>query len=220
MALSPGTYQYQMTTDDCAINGDVYDGGFSNYGTGRDRLFSNIDEMTVQMANGTSFFISGLYETAFDRSGIGRSYEWTNASTTDTTDSGEYTVSSFTLTNESTHGNLEEFVHQASVTGGFDVTAEWTNNVPLNVTVSLALNTENPISELEPNTQLPSQWTTGQILIAAAEGSQLLTLGPDPADINRATVSLSGISALFSILWSEGYQVHCFANAENFPVCQ
>lgn len=218
MTLSPGSFNYQMIADDCAINGDVYDGGFSNFGIGREGATSNVDAMTVQLADSTSYSLSGVYQTFFDRPGIRRSYEWTDTLTTDTASGGEYSVSSFNMLSESASGSLGEFFHQASVTGGFDVTAEWTDNLPMNVTVSLSLGGTFPIGEADPDT-LPSQWTSGNVLVIAADGSQL-ELKPNPIDVSRAVVELSDISEPFSILWSDGYQVRCFADAEKFPACQ
>jgi len=218
VTLSPGENKYAMVADNCAIDGDVYDGGFTHFVNGREGASSNLDNMNVTLADSTAYLLSGSYSTFYDRPGVRRSYEWTAAEMLDETENGPYTVEFFNILSESASGNLGEFFHSAAVTGSFTVSADWTDNKPVQVAVDLALGGSFLAEEVVQNT-LRSQWTSGSISVVAADESQLRLVASE-SDPASAVVEVSGLAESQQVLWGDAYQVRCFADASAFPNCQ
>ncbi|MFK7891928.1 MAG: hypothetical protein AB8B63_14020 [Granulosicoccus sp.] len=224
-SLTPGVRIYGVESDNCAIGGDIYDGGFNYFGVGREGESTRMDNLSATLADSTAYSLSGAYRTSFDRVDVRRSAQWTDVKMKEQSASDNYSVESFTMISESASGpdfsfsfDRRPLLHSATVDGGFSVTADWTGNQPVQVTVDLMLGGSYEADELD-QIVLPSQWTSGSIEVIAADGSRLL-LSPNADDTSSAIVSVSGTDEVQQVRWNDGYQVRCFAAPSDFPDCQ
>lgn len=221
--LNPGVSIYDIESDSCAIDGDGYDGGFNFNGVGREGLSSRMDNMIVTLADGTAYALDGSYSTSIDRVGVRRSEQWTEAATAERSGNDNYIVESFNLLNASVDArtfsvNPPFLEYSATAQGSFSVSANWSESQALQVTVDLNLG--GTVQETDPNlSELPSQWSSGSIDVIAPDGSRI-SLRPIVDDTTSALVIVSEISEPQQIQWSDGYQVRCFADPEDFPDCQ
>ena len=255
LTLTVGVSVYSGQANNCAIGGDIYDGGFYHYAVGRESPFSLIDDMSVSLSDSTRYSLSGSLSYSYDRIDFRRSVEWLEASMSEQSGDEDYSVGSFNMLSKAadgdffdrqptpvifadgTEGIVEDYEHSASVTGSFTVSAPWTENREMQVAADLMLGgvflTTNATPALQipfetasgqlvwPSSDLsglPSQWTSGSIDVVAADGSQL-SLRPMTDDPTSALVEISGISEPQQVLWSDGFQVRCFGNPDEFVNC-
>lgn len=256
LSLTVGVSVYSAEANNCAIGGDIYDGGFYHYAVGRESPFSLIDDMSVSLSDSTRYSLSGSLSYSYDRIDFRRSVEWLDASMSEHSGVEDYFVEAFNMLSKATDGDfferhptpvifadgtegfVEDYEHSASVAGSFTVSAPWTENREMQVTADLTLGgifltTSStpalqipfetvsgqwawPLSDLSG---LPSQWTSGSIVVVAEDGSQL-SLRPMADDTNSALVEISGISEPQQVQWSDGFQVRCFGKPSEFANCQ
>ena len=221
--LPPGANIFSIVAANCAIGGDVYDGGFGHNGVGREGSSSQLNNLSVKFTDSSEYSLSGRLSTSFDRLGVRRSIQWSGAAMSEQTGRQDYFVEAFAMLSEVAAGRdfgeiPARVLRTASVTGNFSVSASWTDNQSVQVTTDLTQGGSFLESEIGLDT-LPSQWTAGSIEIIAADGSSL-SMQAVSDDAISARVEISGIDEPQQVLWEDGYQVRCFGSVTDFPDCQ
>jgi len=76
MVLSLSGLLRKMSFDDCFVGSDLYDGDFSSYVHQPNELSMNFDQLSVKLADGSSYSIDGRYGHARARVGVNYSTLW------------------------------------------------------------------------------------------------------------------------------------------------
>lgn len=256
VTITPNVPVYYSESKDCAIAGNIFNGIFDHDGVGLEGFRTNFTDIKVLQPDNTRYEISGTHRQTYGRLANTRSTQWSETSVLEQSGDVTYVIDDFNMISNSAHGentdsgigpdivyadgtvetSVQEYRHNASVTGSFSITAPWTNAQVMQVSTDLKLGGNYLFTELELDGPAPyqtatgaevwtpetlneqvSQWSSGSVNLVAADGSRL-TLRPVADDSTRALVEINGNGEQIPVLWSEGFQVSCFGG-QNFSNC-
>ena len=189
--------------DNCVIGSNTYSGTAGSRLITRGAINpSPVFDLTIEDSNGQTRSLSGGYSFGNQSfAAINSQSNWDSAEYRGPVDNGELTIEGYTVSRMRQDDNVDRFdgsetlsdgtvvqINEYSVTnavnGNFTVTAPWTDNESLAVTVDLSFNDNVRIArdaesgdEVEYSGTDPedaSYWQSGSITIEAVDGSQLL----------------------------------------------
>lgn len=196
----------------CSIDDAAYEGTvFKQIQLARHTLVNTFDSLTVSYANGDSLLIDGDYsDDSAGTQGLSATIGWTNA-TLHVIENGEMTLVDNYLSdryslypNDITNGTPAS----ATATVNFNITAPWSNSIPLDVAIDLTYIDPNDTMSNETG-EYSAQWQSGKIRVTASDGTGFI-VSPDTGDINTISVVIDGDTDNPIIYnWADGFQIIC-----------
>ena len=209
-----GPFITRMATDGtCAIGDDAYEGTADTFRPPvRTPYTDTFERFSITRADGDSLALDGEYFTEFDEVGVFFETGWNGASLA-SVDAGETTrVEGYTSLRRSVApSELVEEPPSVAADVRFSVTAPWSSNETLDVSVDLAH--ANPeLVRNDAGGPYPAQWSTGTLRVTAPDGSGL-TLSPETGDPATFSIAFDGEDDGEPVVrdWADGFQVRCSA---------
>ena len=210
-ASAGGPFITRMATDGtCTLGDDAYE-GVADMGLPfpvREPDTDTFERFSIARADGDSLALDGERFTEFDEVGVFFEQGWNGASLV-SVDAGETTrVEGLTSLRRSVApSELVDEPPSVAADIRFSVTAPWSSNETLDVTVDLAH--ADPGIASDDTGPYPARWSTGTLRIAAPDGSGL-TLSPETGDPATFSVTFDGEGGETVVRdWADGFQVSC-----------
>ena len=195
----------------CAIGGDLYAGRvFKLVRIVRGTDVENFEGFSVTRADGDSLALDGDYsDSAPEGRGPGVDTGWSDADLLVVEDGETTRIDGLESLRSSSTFTGPGATPGATTGAAFSVTAPWSSNERLDVTVDLGFDWEDTDAAREEGRITGQQWQRGTLRVVAPDGSAL-TLTPETGDPATLSVTIDGEGGEPIVReWSDGFQLNC-----------